>query len=201
LDPSLKLFYMEMAQAGRRGDLEAEYWRPRKTVTSTRSKEDWDFALRSRGSWSNFTEARLPQPTPGRAFHGKFDKVRTVPMLTPESIEAAKAQIETESQLCTMNPQHFRDVLARAARRLGFPTSHPSPHFRDAVPPGGRGHLRTQQTARPLVRIDYRPPLRPRLGRRNHRESPPDSPALAGRRRLECHTKCHTAAPAKSFIK
>ena len=85
-----------------------------------------EFALGTGGRLEEVRTAQVDLAAITVRFHGKFDKVRTVPLLTPESIAAAKAQIETEGKLWTMNPQHFRDVLARAAKRLGIP--HLSPH-------------------------------------------------------------------------
>src|SRR6185295_13041468 len=82
-----------------------------------------DFGLGTGGRLEEVRTAHVDLAAGTVRFHGKFDKVRTVPMLAPESIAAARVQIETEGKLWTMNPQHFRDVLARAAKRLGIPIS------------------------------------------------------------------------------
>ena len=97
-----------------------------KAAVSLKMARFVDFALGTGGRLEEVRTAQVDLAAGTVRFHGKFDKVRTVPMLTPESIAAARVQIETEGKLWTMNPQHFRDVLARAAKRLGIP--HLSPH-------------------------------------------------------------------------
>jgi hypothetical protein len=101
----------------------------------------------------------------------------------------------------TMNPQHFRDGLARAAKRLGIPRLSPFATL------SRRSSSRRAATftysadgsaTRPFRLHDATTPASwtPKSSR-----EPPDSPVLAGRRRGACHTKCHTAAAAKSFVK
>jgi integrase len=97
-----------------------------KAAVSLKMARFVDFALGTGGRLEEVRTAQMDLAAGTVRFHGKFDKVRTVRMLTPESIAAARVQIETEGKLWTMNPQHFRDVLARAAKRLGIP--HLSPH-------------------------------------------------------------------------